>query len=67
MKCPKCDNAKDDRFMGCEISSIYDGVCYWTCLECGHRWNRFNRGDRRYERVREVLMHDVALTRKAPP
>lgn len=27
--------------IGVEVSGVYDGVLYWMCPLCNHRWHRF--------------------------
>lgn len=31
------------RLVGVEIRGYYDGVAYWECPDCKHRWHRFKR------------------------
>jgi uncharacterized Zn finger protein len=37
LACPACGS---DEVLGHEISSVYDGVLFWSCNECGHGWAR---------------------------
>lgn len=30
--------------IGIEVSTVYDGVLYWQCPLCRHRWHRFAEG-----------------------
>jgi ribosomal protein L37AE/L43A len=30
------------REIGIEDSSIYDGISWWLCPDCGHVWKRFS-------------------------
>lgn len=32
------------RVIGVEIPGVYDGVLYWLCPACSHRWHRFPVG-----------------------
>ena len=34
------------RMIGHEIPSVYDGVLYWSCPDCLHRWHRWPEGTR---------------------
>lgn len=36
------------RVIGREIPSLYDGVLYWQCPDCGHDWNRWPPDHRRW-------------------
>jgi hypothetical protein len=36
---PKCFS----RIVGVEIRGYYDGVAYWSCPDCKHKWHRFKR------------------------
>lgn len=29
------------RCIGVEVEGIYDGILYWQCPMCGHKWHRF--------------------------
>lgn len=29
------------RCIGVEVPGVYDGVLFWQCPDCGHRWNRW--------------------------
>lgn len=40
------------RTIGVTIPGLYDGVAYFVCPDCGHRWHRFPEGDYRRSRVR---------------
>lgn len=35
------------RKIGVVVRGIFDGVLYWQCPDCGHRWHRFPVGDYR--------------------
>jgi len=37
------------REIGIEVSRIYDGVLYWMCPDCKHKWHRWPEGDPRRE------------------
>ena len=37
--CPRCQHMAT----GCEVSAIYDGVCYWRCESCKVKWHRFGK------------------------
>lgn len=39
--CPAC---KTDHIIGVEVWGRYDGVLYWECLACTHRWHRWPVG-----------------------
>jgi Zn ribbon nucleic-acid-binding protein len=41
IRCPSC---KTDDIIGVEVWGKYDGVLYWECLGCGHRWHRWPEG-----------------------
>ncbi|QWF78741.1 hypothetical protein [Amycolatopsis sp. CA-230715] len=41
VRCPSCSSV---HFLGVEIFGVYDGVLYWECGGCGHRWHRFPAG-----------------------
>ena len=43
------------RVMGHKWSHIYDGVCAWSCPDCGGWWHRFPEGDPRRARVERVM------------
>ena len=30
--------------IGIEVQGVYDGVLYWMCPVCNHRWHRFPEG-----------------------
>lgn len=32
------------RQIGVKVAGVYDGVLYWRCPDCGHRWHRFQPG-----------------------
>jgi predicted RNA-binding Zn-ribbon protein involved in translation (DUF1610 family) len=53
-KCPNCGNADGNKLCGHEIRGFYDGIAYWTCWECGHRWHRFPEGSARREAVQRM-------------
>lgn len=38
--CPDCGNDDQGALAGHEIRGIYDGVLFWSCLECGFAWPR---------------------------
>lgn len=62
MNCPKCLSPK---IWGHEIPSVYDGVAYWACEDCGHQWHRFESGY--YVRTRlEVLRPEIAAMLAEP-
>ena len=53
--CPSC-SAPEGRWLGHEIRGVYDGVLYWSCLDCGHAWNRWtDPTDRRHEAAEKYL------------
>lgn len=63
-RCPECGNDMQDlsnpegsRLIGVEISRLYDGVLYWQCPDCGHRWNRFPRDHYLWPRAQRWLGH----------
>ena len=29
------------RAIGVEVPGTYDGILYWQCPDCGHRWHRW--------------------------
>jgi predicted RNA-binding Zn-ribbon protein involved in translation (DUF1610 family) len=32
------------RIVGIEVRGVYDGVLYWQCPDCGHKWHRWPEG-----------------------
>jgi Zn-finger protein len=52
MFCPAC--RADDAIVGHEIIGLYDGVAFWSCLECGERWHRFHPGTRVHRAVQAL-------------
>jgi Zn ribbon nucleic-acid-binding protein len=40
-RCASCTNV---HVVGVEVRGVYDGVLYWECLSCGHRWHRWPEG-----------------------
>ena len=32
------------RQIGVEVSEVYDGILYYQCPDCGHKWHRFAAG-----------------------
>jgi hypothetical protein len=32
------------RYIGMEISGVYDGILFWECPDCKGRWHRFPEG-----------------------
>ena len=40
--------------VGVEIRGFYDGVAYWQCMVCGHRWHRFPEGDYRRATIERI-------------
>lgn len=32
------------RAIGHKVQNVYDGILYWSCPMCGHRWHRFPTG-----------------------
>lgn len=57
MKCPKC-LVTTGGVCGHEIPGVYDGVVYWSC-NCGHRWHRFPKNDRRRIRLEALYQGPV--------
>lgn len=51
--CPKCESTKE--IVGIEVQGIYDGVLFWECQICAHRFHRFPLGDRLRERAEEFV------------
>lgn len=41
LRCPSCETTE---IIGVEIWGQYDGVLYWECPACSHRWHRFPEG-----------------------
>lgn len=39
--CPKCGNSDQSKVHGYEIRGVYDGILFWGCAVCGHKWPRF--------------------------
>lgn len=35
LKCQKCES---DDVLGHEVAEVYDGILFWSCLNCGHAW-----------------------------
>jgi Zn ribbon nucleic-acid-binding protein len=51
-RCPECYTAS---MIGVEIQGVYDGVLYWECLYCGHRWHRFPAGHYLHAKAEKYL------------
>lgn len=47
MNCPHCTIPLGPEVIGIEIRGLYDGVLFWLCPYCTHRWHRFPVGDER--------------------
>ena len=43
------------RVVGVEVRGVYDGVLYWQCPDCGHKWHRWPVGDYRRDRAAMYL------------
>lgn len=51
--CPACDadllyerNGQTyTRLVGVEVRGVYDGILYWMCPSCEHRWHRWSYED----------------------
>lgn len=39
------------RVIGVEVPGVYDGVLYWKCPDCDHKWHRFPESDWRHQRA----------------
>ncbi len=39
--CPRCGCQGR---VGIERRGVYDGILYWQCAGCGHRWHRWSEG-----------------------
>lgn len=37
LKCPECESAN---VCGHEVRGVYDGVLFWSCLDCITAWSR---------------------------
>ena len=58
MDLPRChclpygDRPEDERFfsrfVGHEVSEVYDGVLFWSCPDCAHLFPRFEKGTTLY-------------------
>ena len=46
--CPKCG---EEAVVGVEVKGVYDGVLFWACNACKHRWHRFAEGRLRWRAV----------------
>lgn len=55
--CPHCraelayrarDGNTYSRKIGHEIPGVYDGILFWSCPDCGGKWQRWEPGDRLY-------------------
>lgn len=60
--CPTC-GAPTERWLGHEVRGVYDGVLYWSCLDCGRAWNRWpdDYGRRSETAERLVAAHNDAV------
>lgn len=38
--CPNCGETDGGSRMGHQVTGVYDGVLFWSCLACGHAWPR---------------------------
>jgi hypothetical protein len=68
-RCPIC-HAEPNRWMGHEVRGVYDGVLYWSCLDCGHAWNRWAASGftSRWEAAEAmVATHNDAVARTSAP
>lgn len=52
--CSQCGE-QQSRIYGVEIWGAYDGVLFWECPTCGHRWHRWPEGDFRRRRAEEYV------------
>ena len=43
------------RTIGVEVRGVYDGVLFWQCPDCDHRWHRFPEGDRLRARAAQII------------
>lgn len=70
--CPKCgvdlayevDGYSYTRRIGVEVQGVYDGVLYWLCPFCDHRWNRWPEDHSRHA-VAAEYMQNHALAPKS--
>lgn len=53
--CPGCSGPN---FVGVEISKVYDGILYWWCTSCDHKWPRFPEGDWRYMKAAYYIIKE---------
>lgn len=38
------DKTHYSRVIGVEVPGVYDGILYWLCPDCGHKWHRWPEG-----------------------
>lgn len=38
--CPSCNSTDNNARWGHQVDGMYDGICYWSCTDCGHIWPR---------------------------
>ena len=58
LTCPACGST---RVIGCEVRGVYDGVLYWLCGDCEHKWNRWPEGHYLHQRAEKHMAEDVGL------
>jgi RNase P subunit RPR2 len=43
--CPGClEILSDGAKIGRRIQGVFDGILFWMCAYCGHKWHRFEVG-----------------------
>ena len=52
-----------DRTIGVEISSIYDGILFYECPDCGGRWQRWPVGHPLHEKARPYVAEKGEVAR----
>lgn len=66
--CPHCnadlsqvgpDGRRGSRRIGVEVPTVYDGVLYWKCPDCGGRWHRWPEGSPYRQRAERYVLGTV--------
>lgn len=49
------DTTHYSRTIGMEVMGVYDGVLYWMCPDCAHKWHRWPAGHYLRERAAKFV------------